>query len=79
MTKFYFKIFTRFGCSEQALDQDCHDVLEAVLKVNEIAREIISKDVLSGLLDLSGRIEVEDADGYTLFVVPFKQVVSTIN
>ena len=39
------------------------------------ARQIISDDVLSGVLDLSGYVEVTDEIGNTMLIVRFEEAI----
>lgn len=59
--------------------KECGSALDALLHATEIAREVIAADIMSGLIDLSGHIEVQDDDGFFLFKVPFNEAVTFIN
>lgn len=79
MLRYRFYSHGRRGRTPDPINCDCENVLDVVLFANALARQIIAEDILSGLLDLNGRIEVQDDDGYQLFDVPFRDAVSVVN
>lgn len=52
------------------------DDATAAANATAAARSLIASDVLDGVLDLSGRIEVEDETGRVLLTVPFASAVA---
>lgn len=79
MNQYLFYCHGRRGRADAPVEQKCETVLDVVLVANTLARQIIADDVMSGLLDLDGHIEVQDENGYQLFDVPFREAVSVVN
>lgn len=79
MVQYLFYSHGRRGRADAPVEKMCETVLDVMLEANALARQIISDDIMSGLLDLNGHIEVQDEDGYHLFDVPFREAVSPVN
>lgn len=79
MDRYLFYSHGRHGRADAAIERMCENVFDIVLVANALARQIIADDIMSGLLDLGGRIEVQDEDGYQLFDVSFREAVSLVN
>lgn len=79
LNRYFFYSHGRRGRSPDCIERDCENVLDVVPVANSLARQIIADDILSGLLDLKGHIEVQDREGYSLFDVPFREAVSLVN
>ena len=54
------------------------DDASAFKNATAAARGLIANDVLDGILDLSGRIDVEDDAGNLLLTVPFASAVQQV-
>lgn len=73
MPRFFFHLYDRSGFVEDEEGVEVAD-LEAVRAMAlKGARSIISNDVEQGRLDLDGRIEVFDASGALVLVLPFRE------
>lgn len=57
---------------------DLADMDAVKVAVLGAARDLMSHDILTGLLDLRYRIDAEDAEGQVVYTLPFKHAVSVI-
>lgn len=75
MPRFYFNLYE---CGKPLADnegQEVADVAQARALAVKEARALMSSEVQSGKLCLSCRIEVEDEERVTVFIVPFKEAL----
>lgn len=72
--RYHFNLLTADGVlvDEEGIEIGDKDVRTEALN---IARSLIGEDVKTGVIDLSGRIEVTDEYGRQLLVMPFTQAV----
>jgi hypothetical protein len=67
--------------TQELLDPDGveYESLDALRKaVLNTARDLMSGDIVSGLIDLRFRIDAEDADGVIVYTLPFSHAVNII-
>lgn len=75
MARYYLHINNGGGYSEDAEGQDLPDLDAARGAAIEGVRSLLSEEARHGQLDLSGQIEIADADGNILLIVPFTEAV----
>jgi hypothetical protein len=75
MARFFLHINNGNGYSEDPEGQDLENLDAARDAAIEGVRSMLSEEARQGQLDLSGRIEIADADGNILLVVPFSDAV----
>ncbi|MDB5454294.1 MAG: hypothetical protein JWO33_2872 [Caulobacteraceae bacterium] len=73
MPRFFFHLYDRSGFVEDEEGVEAPDLEAAGAVALKGARSIISHDVEQGRLDLEGRIEVFDAAGVLVLVLPFRE------
>ena len=73
MPIFYFHVYNGAGVAMDDEGQDLPDLAAAHKKAVEGIRSIISEEASAGLIDLTGRLEVADADGNVLLTVQFDE------
>jgi len=75
MARYYLHINNGGGYSEDTEGQDLADLDAARAAAIEGVRSLLSEEARQGQLDLSGKIEIADADGNILLIVPFREAV----
>ena len=78
MGRFHLNIRNGSGMTEDEEGLELEGPEEARRKAIEGARSMLSAEVLTGNLDLRGRIEVTDAQGVHVLTVEFRDVVSVL-
>ena len=74
MPLYYFHVRGGQAPAEAEEGWEFADEAAALENARTAARELIASDVRDGILDLSGRIEVEDGQGNAIVTVPFSAV-----
>jgi len=75
MARYHFHIINGGGTSEDAEGQELPDLEAARAAAIEGVRSLVSEEARLGQIDLSGRIDIADADGNILLSVPFNDAV----
>jgi len=75
MARYYLHINNGGGYSEDSEGQELADLDAARAAAIEGVRSLLSEEARQGQLDLSGRIEIADAEGNILLIVPFSDAV----
>jgi len=75
MAHYYLHISNGGGYSEDLEGQELPDLDAARASAIEGVRSLLSEEARQGQLDLSGRIDIADADGNLLLSVPFSDAV----
>jgi hypothetical protein len=75
MGRYHFNVRNGSGYMEDEEGQQLSDPEHARAKAVEGARSLLSAEVLSGDLDLRGRIEVTDEKGEIIFIVDFQEAL----
>lgn len=75
MARYYLHINNGGGYSEDIEGQELADLDAARAAAIEGVRSLLSEEARQGQLDLSGKIEIADADGNILLIVPFSEAV----
>jgi hypothetical protein len=75
MARFFLHINNGSGYSEDPEGQELEDLDAAVAAAIEGVRSMMSEEARQGQLDLSGRIEIADAQGNILQIVPFTDAI----
>jgi hypothetical protein len=75
MARYYLHINNGGGYSEDTEGQELADLGAARTAAIEGVRSLLSEEARQGQLDLSGTIEIADADGNILLIVPFSDAV----
>jgi hypothetical protein len=78
MSRYYFHIYNSIGCTPDEEGREIADVERARDEAVKGARSLLSSELVKGQLDLRGRIEVEDAAGTVVSVVPFEDVLQIV-
>lgn len=76
MPRFHLNIFNGSGAVPDEPGQDLADIDAAKEQAVIGIRSILSAEVLVGVMDLGGRIEIADAAGQLLLVVPYAEAVT---
>lgn len=76
MTHYHFNVHNGGGPVPDEEGRELSGPEVARMEALKGARSIIADEVMQGRLDLSGRIEVTDADGRLLFIVRYSEAVS---
>jgi len=75
MTRYYLHINNGGGYSEDTEGQELADLDAARAAAIEGVRSLLSEEARQGQLDLSGQIEIADAEGNILLILPFSEAV----
>ena len=75
MARFFFDVINGTGLVQDDEGQDLPGLPAARDVAIEGARSIIQEEVSLGIIDLSGRVEVRDADRQTVLSIPFRDAV----
>ncbi|HYI64629.1 MAG TPA: hypothetical protein VEW71_07065 [Allosphingosinicella sp.] len=75
MPRYHFNIHNGIGFVADEEGRDLADLGAARAEGIKGARGMIADDVLSGVVDLNGRLDVTDADGKLLLTIPFAEAV----
>jgi hypothetical protein len=75
MTHFYFNVLNGNGLVEDPEGQDLPDLEAARNEAVASVRSILRDEIGSGSLDLAGEIQIKDAHGAMVLVLPFQQAV----
>jgi hypothetical protein len=75
MERYFLHIDNGGGYSEDPEGQELENLDAARTAAIEGVRSLLSEEARQGQLDLSGRIEIADADGNILMIVPFSDAV----
>lgn len=75
MPRYHLHLYDRVGVSLDEEGLDLPDLDAARASAIDGIRSVASQDVLGGSLDLEGRIEIADAAGAILGIVPFSEAV----
>lgn len=73
--RYYLHLINGVGETRDEEGQEAVDLDGARIRAVQGIRSILSDDVAHGRLDLRGRIEIADADGTCLGVVPFSDAL----
>ena len=79
MPRFFFHIHEAGAVAPDEHGRELRDLDAARQEALKGARSILSADVMTGLVDLGGRIEVFDEQGEAVAVVPFSAAVAFRN
>jgi hypothetical protein len=75
LPRFHFHVHDHSGVMLDVQGRELADLDAARREAIKGARSILSYEVLQGLIDLTGRIDVADPDGRVLFSMPFLDTV----
>jgi hypothetical protein len=75
MPHYYLHVYNSIGCSPDDEGQELPDLEAARGVAVEGIRSILSDDVVHGVIDFGGRIDIADAAGALLASVPFRDAV----
>ena len=75
MQKYFFHIFDASGETIDEEGNELPDDTAARKWAIEGIRSIISEEVLNGMIDLLGRVEITDGTGNPVITVPFDEAV----
>lgn len=75
MTHFYFHVSNSIGWVRDEEGRALPDLETAREQAREDVRSIISDEAKRGVVDLRGRVEIADASGNVVAVVPFRDAV----
>lgn len=75
MSRYFLHIDNGGGFSEDPEGQELADLDAARAAAIEGVRSLLSEEARQGQLDLTGRIQIADAGGNILLVVPFSDAV----
>ena len=78
MARYFFHLHDRSGQTVDQLGREIADLDEARRRAIKAARAIIQADVGSGIIDLTARIEVTDAEGEVVLTLPFDEAIELI-
>ena len=78
MARYFFHLHDRSGQTVDQLGREIADLDEARSRAITAARAIMRADVGSGIVDLTARIEVTDAEGGVVLTLPFGEAVELI-
>jgi hypothetical protein len=78
MARYYMHLFNSIGSIPDEEGVEAADTAEAVRVAAVNIRSLLSEEVKGGVLDLRGRIEIEDAAGDVVRVVPFREAIELI-
>ena len=76
MPLYHFNIRNGFGFAADEEGLDLSSEKDALVQAVRGARSLLSAEVLEGMLDLSGQIEVTDEQNDEVMTVRFRDVVS---
>jgi hypothetical protein len=79
MARYYMHSCNGHGFTEDEVGIELPDRQAAMRKAVEAARDIMSHDVRSGILDLTSFIEVEDEQHNLIFTLTFLEAVTISN
>ena len=75
MARYFFDVINGTGLVEDIEGQDLPDFSAARVAAIEGVRSILREDISEGFIDLSGRVEVRDANRQLLVTIPFRDAV----
>ena len=75
MAQYFFHLHERSGVLPDAEGETLESVTSARNRAVAAARSVISADVIGGVLDLSGFIEVTDEQGRIVLILHFEEAV----
>jgi hypothetical protein len=75
MGRFYFHLYNKIGLARDEEGSPLPDLATARAKARDGIRSILSDEVRHGSLDLRGRLEIADAAGEVLAVIPFRDAI----
>jgi hypothetical protein len=75
MARYFFDVINGIGLVEDEEGQDLPGLPAARDVAIAGVRSIICADVAAGFIDLSGRVEVRDADRQPLVCIPFREAI----
>ena len=78
MRRYYFSIVDSLGFIPDDEGRDLPDAEHARDYAIEGARSLLGAEILTGKLDLRGRIEVTDDGGNVIEIVPFEAVLDIL-
>ena len=70
MPRFHFHVHDHSGVAQDVQGRELPDLASARAEAIKGVRSILSYEVLHGLVDLTGRIDVADSEGRVLFSIP---------
>jgi len=73
--RFHLHVRNGFGFAEDEEGQDLADPDHARAVAIDGARSLLASELATGRLDLRGQVEIADANGHLLEVVPFEEAV----
>lgn len=78
MTRFHIHIHETLGFIADEEGAELADLATAARRAIEGVRSILAEDLLSGAIDLRGRVEITDGEGAVLQVMRFQDLVEVI-
>jgi hypothetical protein len=75
MTRYYFNLHNSIGLVEDEEGRECADLETARAEAIRGVRSIIAEDVMKGLIDLCGKIELVNAAGTVVLTIAFAETV----
>ena len=75
MARFYLNIHNGIGLVKDEEGREFAGLSQAREAAIEGIRSLVSEDAKMGLLDLTGRIEIVDAEGNVLCEVPYEEAM----
>jgi hypothetical protein len=78
MPRYFFNVHNSIGLVEDEEGRDFADLDAARQAALKGAREIIAEDAAAGVVDLRGRLDVLDASGIVVLVIPFAEAVEVL-
>src|SRR5690606_29910770 len=73
MPRFYFHIHNGNGFARDDEGTDAPDRAAAEALATKGIRSIVAEEALGGMIDLTGRVEIRDAEGHLLTTVRFAE------
>ena len=79
MAQYYFHLRDNVDATLDPEGVELPDLAAAETIALEAARDTLSHDIKRGVIDLSYRIDVEDADGSVVYSLPLRQCFAVID
>jgi hypothetical protein len=76
MAKFYFHLRDSIDHVLDPEGIECPTIEDVRVKALKCARDLIAGDAITGAIDLTYRIDVEDVDGAVVYTIHFEDAVT---